>query len=102
VETHAEVFAFVLEQLAEHDLVKGKTIGVAATTLEANAAMKGLVRRSARIREGTSQPSLPGWRAVMGSLRSSRVGGAEQGPDYRTQSVLNFSAFYAAREMAVA
>jgi transposase len=45
VETHAEVFAFVLAQLADHDLLRGKTIGVAATTLEANAAMKSLVRR---------------------------------------------------------
>ena len=45
VETHAEVFAFVLEQLGDHDLLKGKTIGVDATTLEANAAMKSLVRR---------------------------------------------------------
>lgn len=45
VETHAEVFAFVLGQLADHDLLKGKTIGVDATTLEANAAMKSLVRR---------------------------------------------------------
>ena len=45
VETHAEVFCFVLGQLAEHDLLKGKTIGVDATTLEANAAMKSLVRR---------------------------------------------------------
>ena len=45
VETHAEVFAFVLEQLADHELLKGKTIGIDATTLEANAAMKSLVRR---------------------------------------------------------
>jgi len=45
VDTHAEVFAFVLEQLAEHELLKGKTIGIDATTLEANAAMKSLVRR---------------------------------------------------------
>ncbi len=45
VETHAEVFAFVLGQLADHDLLKGKTIGIDATTLEANAAMKSLVRR---------------------------------------------------------
>jgi len=45
VETHAEVFAFVLGQLDDHELLKGKTIGVDATTLEANAAMKSLVRR---------------------------------------------------------
>jgi len=45
VETHAEVFAFVLGQLDDHELLKGNTIGVDATTLEANAAMKSLVRR---------------------------------------------------------
>ena len=41
-----EVFVFVLKQLREHGLVKGKTVGVDATTLEANAAMKSLQRRA--------------------------------------------------------
>ena len=45
VETHREVFAWVLERLAQAGLVKGKTIGVDATTLEANAAMRSIVRR---------------------------------------------------------
>jgi len=45
LETHAEVFAFVLQLLSDQGLVHGKTIGVDATTLEANAAMKSLVRR---------------------------------------------------------
>jgi len=45
VETHREVFAWVLEQLAGHGLVKGKTVSVDATTLEANAAMRSIVRR---------------------------------------------------------
>ena len=40
-----EIFSFVLKLLAEHELVSGKTIGIDATTLEANAAMKSLVRR---------------------------------------------------------
>ncbi len=44
-ETHQLVFAFVLKIAAEHGLVNGKTIGVDATTLEANAALKSLVRR---------------------------------------------------------
>jgi transposase len=35
----------VLEQLAQGGLIKGKTIGVDSTTLEANAAMKSIVRR---------------------------------------------------------
>ena len=45
VETHGEVFTWVLKQLAQAGLVQGKTIGVDATTLEANAAMRSLVRR---------------------------------------------------------
>ena len=43
VETHGEVFRWVLAQLAEAGLVRGKTIGIDATTLEANAAMRSLV-----------------------------------------------------------
>src|SRR5215831_6308107 len=44
-ETHQRIFTWVLEQLAQNGLVKGKTIGVDSTTLEANAAMKSIVRR---------------------------------------------------------
>jgi transposase len=44
-ETHQRIFSFVLEQLAQAGLIKGKTIGVDSTTLEANAAMKSIVRR---------------------------------------------------------
>jgi transposase len=45
VETHREVFGWVLERLAEAGLVKGATILVDGTTLEANAAMRSIVRR---------------------------------------------------------
>ena len=41
-----KVFAFVLRVAVEHKLLKGKTIAVDSTTLEANAAMKALVRRA--------------------------------------------------------
>src|SRR5277367_2812921 len=44
-ETHQRIFTWVLEQLAQDGLIKGKTIGVDSTTLEANAAMKSIVRR---------------------------------------------------------
>ena len=44
-ETHHEIFAWILERLAEAGLVKGKTLGIDATTLEANAAMRSIVRR---------------------------------------------------------
>ena len=45
LEVHAAVFRFVLQAAAEHGLLKGKTVAVDATTLEANAAMKSIVRR---------------------------------------------------------
>jgi transposase len=44
-QTHQEVFEFVLKQVARRGLLKGKTVGIDATTLEANAAMKSIVRR---------------------------------------------------------
>jgi len=45
LETHREVFAWVLRVLAEHGLLKGETLGIDATTLEANAALRSIVRR---------------------------------------------------------
>ena len=46
METHEAVFSWVLKQLAESGLVKGKTIGIDATTLKANAAMRSIVRQN--------------------------------------------------------
>ena len=45
VETHREVFGWVLALLADRGLLKGKRVGVDATTLEASAAMRSIVRR---------------------------------------------------------
>ena len=45
LETHREVFAWVLGVLADRGLLKGKRIAIDATTLEANAAMRSIVRR---------------------------------------------------------
>jgi len=39
VETHRQVFFWILERLRDQGLVKGKTVGIDATTLEANAAI---------------------------------------------------------------
>ena len=39
------VFTWVLERLADAGLVRGKTVGIDATTLEANAAMRSIERR---------------------------------------------------------
>jgi transposase len=45
LETHQQVFQYVLKMLANHDLIQGKTVGIDSTTLEANAAMRSIVRR---------------------------------------------------------
>ena len=42
---HEEVFKFILRIAVEKRLVKGKVVAVDATTLEANAAMKSIVRK---------------------------------------------------------
>jgi transposase len=52
VEVHQEVFTIVLKVLAEKGLLRGRTIGIDATTLEANAALRSIVRRD----DGTSYP----------------------------------------------
>src|SRR5215217_3420437 len=45
LEVHEAVFGWVLQRLAEHGLVKGERIGVDASTMEANAALRAIVRR---------------------------------------------------------
>jgi transposase len=45
VETHQRVFTWVLERVASEGLLIGKTVGIDGTTLEANAAMRSIVRR---------------------------------------------------------
>jgi transposase len=45
LQSHRAVFTWVLQCLSAAGLVKGKTIGVDATTLEANAALRSIVRR---------------------------------------------------------
>jgi transposase len=45
LETHRGIFTWVLKRLAETGLLKGQTIGIDGTTLEANAALRSIVRR---------------------------------------------------------
>ncbi len=45
METHRKVFLWVLGMLAEEGLLKGNTVSVDGTTLEANAALRSIVRR---------------------------------------------------------
>jgi transposase len=45
LETHKAMFTWMLQRIADAGLVKGKTVGIDATTLEANAALRSIVRR---------------------------------------------------------
>lgn len=45
LEAHGQVFKLILMVLVNHSLLSGATVGVDSTPLEANAAMKSLVRR---------------------------------------------------------
>ena len=45
VETHQAVFRWVIRILIREGLISGQTISIDATTLEANAALKSIVRR---------------------------------------------------------
>jgi transposase len=58
LELHDAVFALVLRLVAEHGLVKGRRVGVDASTMEANAAMRSIVRRADGV----------GWQAMLGEL----------------------------------
>lgn len=48
IETHQQVFQWVLKVLADYGLLSGNTVGVDATTLEANAAMRSIVRKDSK------------------------------------------------------
>lgn len=58
LEAHQEVFDFVLKVAKKKGLLKGKSLGVDTTTLEANAAMKSIVRKD----------SGKGWKEYVGGL----------------------------------
>ena len=45
LETHQAVFTWVLQRIVDAGLLKGTTVGIDATTLEANAALRSIVRR---------------------------------------------------------
>jgi len=45
VETHRAVFTWIQQRLVETGLLKGRTVAIDATTLEANAAMRSILRR---------------------------------------------------------
>jgi transposase len=78
-EVFEEVFQFVLSIAAAKKLIVGKTVGVDSTTLEANAAMKSIVRRD----------SGEDWKEyVIRLMREEGVIGADEKPS--TDEVLRY------------
>ena len=80
-EIYQEVFNWVLGVLAKEGLLKGKTLAVDATTLEANAALRNVVRRDTgqgyrEYLEGLAQAEgiqTPTRQDLVGSTRSGRA-----------------------------
>lgn len=71
MEVHAAAFRFALKLADDKGLLKGKTVGVDSTTVEANAAMKSIVRRDTR----------DDWRAyVVGLMKQEGVVAKDQEP----------------------
>jgi hypothetical protein len=73
-ENHQGIFSWVLERLAQAGLIKGKTIGVDSTTLEANAA-NGVLLIAADVRRASKRCRFDGQR------RSERAGKHRDTPD---------------------
>src|SRR6266568_1662460 len=94
VETHREVFTWVLGVLAEKGLLKGKTLGIDATTLEANAALRTIVRLDRkRARKGSNEewehPHDPDARiAKMKDGRTHLAHKVEQAVDFSSGAVV--------------
>ena len=83
-ETYQQVFQWVLKVLADYDLIQGKTVGIDATTLEANAAMCSIVRKDTKQNDqefltelakvsGIETPTGGTWRSWIASGRTRRA-----------------------------
>ena len=75
----------MLQRLADAGLVEGKTVGIDATTLEANAALRSIVRRDTgegdqdfltKLAQASAieTPTAPIWHGSSGSARSKKKG----------------------------
>lgn len=72
LETHQEVFTWVLRVLTQGGLLTGKTVGIDASTLEANAALRSIVRHDT----GASyEEFLTGLAQASGIATPTRAGG---------------------------
>jgi transposase len=90
VETHRAVFTWVAQCLGHAGLIRGKTIGLDATTLEANAALRSIVRRDTGVRlRGLSDSAGEGlghWHADAGRPGAARSEAQEEGVERRVDA----------------
>ena len=88
LEAHRRIFDWVVGRLAAAGLVKGKRIGVDASTMEANAAMRGITRRETgeswrqmlaklAAESGVETPSDDELRRLDRGRKAKKVGNAE-------------------------
>src|SRR5437764_634647 len=77
LEVHEAVFAWVLRRLVEHGLIKGDRIGVDASTMEANAALRAIVRRAdgegCHSRDGLKDLEDGAWKSRIAEKKSAGV-----------------------------
>ena len=82
VETHRSVFTWVLSVLAGEGLLKGETVAIDGTTLEANAALRSIVRRDS----GESyEEFLRGLAQRVGNRNADAGATGETGPQARKE-----------------
>ena len=96
VETHVAVFTWVLERLAGAGLVQGKTVGVDATTLEANAAMRSIERRDT----GESYEAFVRQLAKASESLACRITTLKDGPPTRRSTGVDLETGATSREEA--
>ena len=96
-EAHEKVFGFVLRLPGERSLVKGERIGVDGSTMEANGALRAIVRRDngesyremlTRVAKESGRRAPRAWRASTASARArrcrTRIGRARPTPRRRS------------------
>jgi len=90
LETHRNVFGWVLRMLADEGLLKGNTIAIDGTTLEANAALRSIVKRDSGERTTSFwrgwQRSPASKRRRASNWRSSTGSGRKKAPVRRDQT----------------
>ena len=96
LETHEAVFTWVLQRLANAGLVRGTTVGIDATTLEANAALRSIVRRDSGVFGAVSAGCRPPCRRAVrrpASPSGARASGPRPGSSHHRAMSISVVSF---------